>query len=164
MANLFFHSKIWAGIVYSVLTVALFTGAFFLAAEEIAQANVVQGSACGGTTDHAAWNNRQQLRYANGWWCISTPTARLIFQHDGNLVAYTGAHSGGRVLWASGTNNSGQELRFQPDGNVVVYGCCGIPVWDFRTSVRRTGTYRLFVSTRYLQETFNNANLKVIYF
>jgi hypothetical protein len=60
---------------------------------------------------------------------IHNPT-QAVMQTDGNFVIYSGGHA----LWATGTNDGGQALCFQDDGNLVVYTtiiahCYGNALW-----------------------------------
>jgi hypothetical protein len=55
----------------------------------------------------------------------------FTLQADGNLVFYA---SGGRVLWATGTEGSKAErLTFQRDGNLVLYAAGNKPLWASNT-------------------------------
>ncbi|MBV9594876.1 MAG: hypothetical protein JO147_13900, partial [Actinobacteria bacterium] len=56
----------------------------------------------------------------------------LVLQADGNLVEYL--VSAQRPVWATGTYGSGETLRFQNDGNIVLYSSTNHPLWS-------TGTY-----------------------
>lgn len=49
---------------------------------------------------------------------VSSDTARLVMQTDGNLVVYD---EHGRGRWASHTEGTGYRADFQTDGNFVVY-------------------------------------------
>ncbi|SCL20784.1 D-mannose binding lectin [Micromonospora nigra] len=54
----------------------------------------------------------------------------LMMQADGNLVL----SQAGYPLWDTFTwPNPGAELRFQTDGNVVIYRSDGFPIWDTST-------------------------------
>ncbi|MFE7135120.1 hypothetical protein ACFVIM_30110 [Streptomyces sp. NPDC057638] len=61
---------------------------------------------------------------------VSSDTATLIMQSDGNLVIYD---EFGRARWASNTVGRGWTAQFQPDGNFVVYTRSNRPVWSSRT-------------------------------
>jgi hypothetical protein len=50
----------------------------------------------------------------------------LVFQGDGNLVAYD---AGNQPLWASGTSAAGGAVVMQNDGNLVIYRAGGVAVW-----------------------------------
>lgn len=62
---------------------------------------------------------------------VSSDTARLIMQSDGNLVVYDEFNI---PRWASNTLNRGYKAEFQTDGNFVVYTRSGHPVWASETS------------------------------
>jgi hypothetical protein len=55
----------------------------------------------------------------------------LVFQGDGNLVAYG---AGAVPLWASGTSAPGGAVVMQNDGNLVIYRAGGIPVWASKST------------------------------
>lgn len=66
---------------------------------------------------------------------VRSPDGRygLVFQTDGNLVAYDLAH--GRPLWASGTGgHPGDVFTFQTDGNAVIYLPDGSVLWTSATA------------------------------
>lgn len=71
-----------------------------------------------------------QTRYApftlNHNQSVSSNTARLIMQSDGNLVIYDEFN---RARWASNTVGRGWTARLQTDGNFVVYTRSNRPVW-----------------------------------
>lgn len=51
----------------------------------------------------------------------------LLFQKDGNLVLYKGAHP----YWTTNTGGrGGTHAEMQPDGNFVLYTAANVPVWD----------------------------------
>ncbi|MET9914623.1 bulb-type lectin domain-containing protein [Streptomyces sp. NPDC006476] len=62
---------------------------------------------------------------------VSSNTARLIMQSDGNLVIYDEFN---RARWASNTVNQGWTARFQTDGNFVVYTASNRAVWASNTA------------------------------
>ncbi|MHA7957869.1 hypothetical protein ACX9I7_08935 [Streptomyces sp. L500] len=62
---------------------------------------------------------------------VSSDTARLVMQSDGNLVVYDEFN---RARWASNTVNSGWRAVFQEDGNFVVYTRSGRAVWNSGTA------------------------------
>ncbi|MFD9794926.1 hypothetical protein ACFWXK_28715 [Streptomyces sp. NPDC059070] len=64
---------------------------------------------------------------------VSSDTARLIMQSDGNLVIYDEFN---RARWASNTVGQGWEARLQTDGNFVVYTRSNRPVWASNTAGR----------------------------
>ncbi|MEW2527446.1 hypothetical protein [Streptomyces sp. NPDC047071] len=76
-----------------------------------------------------------QVRYApftlNHNESVSSNTARLIQQSDGNLVIYDEFN---RPRWASRTVGQGWTTRFQEDGNLVVYTRSGRAVWASHTA------------------------------
>lgn len=49
----------------------------------------------------------------------------LLMQADGNLVLRTAS----TVLWASNTMSTGSYMRFQGEGNLVVYNSSNVAVW-----------------------------------
>ncbi|MDT0447854.1 hypothetical protein [Streptomyces hesseae] len=57
---------------------------------------------------------------------VTSDTAQLVMQTDGNLVVYD---EFGRARWDSRTVNSGWRAVFQEDGNFVVYTRSGKAVW-----------------------------------
>lgn len=61
---------------------------------------------------------------------VSSHTARLVMQSDGNLVIYDEFN---RARWASNTVGQGWTARFQTDGNLVVYTRSNRPVWASNT-------------------------------
>jgi hypothetical protein len=66
------------------------------------------------------------------WIRDDTETAvALVFQGDGNLVAYDGSS---HPLWASGTYAPGGALVMQNDGNLVIYRPGGVPVWALKSA------------------------------
>ncbi|MCD9140644.1 lectin [Streptomyces albireticuli] len=62
---------------------------------------------------------------------VSSDTARLVMQSDGNLVVYDEFN---RARWASRTVGQGWTAQFQTDGNFVVYTRSGRAVWDSKTA------------------------------
>ena len=56
---------------------------------------------------------------------------RLVFQTDGNLVAY----ADGEAYWSTGTQvaASGGRVEMQVDGNLVVYDSASVAQWSTRT-------------------------------
>ncbi|MBB5121352.1 lectin [Streptomyces eurocidicus] len=62
---------------------------------------------------------------------VSSNTATLVMQSDGNLVVYD---EFGRARWASRTVGQGWTAQFQTDGNFVVYTRNGRAVWDSKTA------------------------------
>lgn len=64
---------------------------------------------------------------------VSSDTARLVMQSDGNLVIYDEFN---RARWASNTVGRGWTARFQTDGNLVVYTRSNRPVWASNTAGR----------------------------
>ncbi|KUF18782.1 hypothetical protein [Streptomyces silvensis] len=75
-----------------------------------------------------------QVRYApftlNHHESLSSDTATLVQQSDGNLVIYDEFN---RARWAANTVGRGWTTRFQTDGNLVVYTRSGRPVWASNT-------------------------------
>ncbi|MEU1514857.1 hypothetical protein ABZ490_22295 [Streptomyces sp. NPDC005811] len=62
---------------------------------------------------------------------LSSNTARLTMQTDGNLVIYDEFN---RARWASNTVNRGWSATLQGDGNFVVYTASLTPVWASNTA------------------------------
>ncbi|RLU90375.1 hypothetical protein CTZ27_20785 [Streptomyces griseocarneus] len=62
---------------------------------------------------------------------VSSDTATLVMQPDGNLVVYD---EFGRARWASNTVGQGWSANLQGDGNFVVYTRSGRAVWDSHTA------------------------------
>lgn len=66
---------------------------------------------------------------------VRTAEARLVWQHDGNLVLYT---TGGAPVWSSNTGGKGKRLAFQSDNNLVIYGTNmfgqEVPFWASNTA------------------------------
>ncbi|GHG61484.1 hypothetical protein [Streptomyces griseocarneus] len=61
---------------------------------------------------------------------VSSNTARLVMQTDGNLVIYDEFN---RARWATGTVGQGWRAVFQTDGNFVVYTRSNRAVWASNT-------------------------------
>ncbi len=53
----------------------------------------------------------------------------LTMETDGNLKLH---HSGGAVLWSSGTSSAGAHLELMPDGMLVIFDTAGNPLWSNR--------------------------------
>ncbi len=62
---------------------------------------------------------------------VTSNTAHLVMQSDGNLVIYD---EFGRARWSTGTVGQGWRAVFQEDGNFVVYTASGRAVWSSRTA------------------------------
>ncbi|MFC1435234.1 LamG-like jellyroll fold domain-containing protein [Streptacidiphilus sp. N1-3] len=77
----------------------------------------------------------------------TSPNAVLVFQTDGNLVAYptaADAAAGTAALWGMGTNyGTGEILLFQADGNLVIYGSDGSTLWASATSFPNANQWQL---------------------
>lgn len=87
---------------------------------------------------------------------------RLVFQSDGNFVAYLSNNSGHEsVVWASSTDpycrGKACEIVFQTDGNLVIYNQ-GVPVWDTQTA-RIGKSFVLSNSPPYLSILDSNQNI-----
>ncbi|MGA4840713.1 hypothetical protein [Streptomyces sp. G45] len=117
-----------------------------LAAVALASVTLV-GQASAAPSDHAPTSasspaseaatpgtRADQVRYApftlNHNESISSNTARLVQQSDGNLVVYDEFN---RARWASNTVGKGWTTVFQTDGNLVVYTRSGRAVWASNT-------------------------------
>jgi outer membrane protein assembly factor BamB len=58
---------------------------------------------------------------------------KLVFQHDGNLVAYR--VSDGAHVWHSQTHGKGgNRACMQTDGNLVIYTPGNVAVWNTQTA------------------------------
>jgi hypothetical protein len=94
----------------------------------------------------AQWSTQHSFSYTPGHWCMSTGRhgSEVVWQSDGNLVWYV--NRDGHVLWASNTckqgcaNSGATWLRFQVDGNVVIYDSRGHPLWALGASNQRTSS------------------------
>ncbi|WP_416969696.1 hypothetical protein [Streptomyces sp. 4F14] len=100
----------------------------------IGEAGAAPSTAGAGATAEKALR-ANQTRYApftlNHNQSVSSNTARLIMQSDGNLVVYDEFN---RARWASNTVNQGWTARFQTDGNFVVYTASNRAVWASNTA------------------------------
>jgi len=78
---------------------------------------------------------------------ISSSTADLIMQDDGNLVVYD---KQGNFKWASGSNGKGTgpyRLMMQTDGNLVIYDKNNVATWATGTNGKGgEGPYKLAVT------------------
>jgi len=71
------------------------------------------------------WQWRQTATYTvNSPWCIQSGgnnnDVRLVWQLDGNFVAYVNNGTSWTALWDSGTSGRGWKIAFQSDGNIVI--------------------------------------------
>ena len=59
--------------------------------------------------------------------------SRLVLQSDGNLVIY--AIDSGQAAWSTNSQGltSAYTMRFQVDGNLVIYNASGGPTWSTNT-------------------------------
>jgi hypothetical protein len=99
---------------------------------------IVAGNNCNNNHVAGLWDSYHEFAYLTNknittqpLWCIinNAQNTRLVFQANGDLVVWSGLHSGGSVLWLSNTGNRGAtQLRFQSDGNVVIYAGSN-PLW-----------------------------------
>ena len=66
---------------------------------------------------------------------ITTQDRKLYMQEDGNLVLYrmNNGHLG-NTLWASNTQGANNKVRFQRDGNFVIYNANGRAKWATGTN------------------------------
>jgi hypothetical protein len=153
----------------TVIFAALFSVVIFVASPQSAAA-IVAGNYCGNNHTAGEWNSTHEFAYltnknitVNPTWCIiNVPdNMRLVFQPNGDLVVWTGIHSGGHVVWQSHTGNIGAtQLRFQSDGNVVVYaGSKALWAASWKGGMfQQCGTgnsYALFLNSHYL-DIMNN--------
>jgi hypothetical protein len=84
---------------------------------------------------------------------LRTANRTLAYQKDGNVVLYgyptdaAGERQYGadrqQALWASDTRSPYGELRFQADGNLVLYSANGVVVWTSGTAGHPGATLRL---------------------
>src|SRR6266496_5759107 len=72
-----------------------------------------------------SWNSGASYQYSKGEFCIAWNDEKVIFQSDGNFVGYRGT----TVKWHSDTWHRGETIRFQVDGNIVIYDIKNKPVW-----------------------------------
>jgi hypothetical protein len=93
---------------------------------------VTAPSACGKMTAGEGLKKGHTLTSCDGRF-------ELAMQTDGNLVEY----SNGIALWASHTVNGGDTVVMQGDGNLVVYGATGCPVWASQTAGNAGGFFQL---------------------
>lgn len=75
-------------------------------------------------------NARNRALWATG--TNGRRVTRAVMQVDGNLVLYNGHVA----VWSTRTRSRGATLVVQDDGNVVLYGVNGRPVWATNTSGR----------------------------
>jgi hypothetical protein len=74
---------------------------------------------------------------------ISSTTARLVMQDDGNLCVYD---NGDKLIWQSGSNGKGvgpYRLMMQPDGNLVIYDSKNTATWSTGTNGKGKPPYKL---------------------
>ena len=66
---------------------------------------------------------------------LSSPrgTFRLVMQADGDLAEYDVT----QLIWSTGTAGSGARATMQANGNLVVYGSDGTPLWQSGTGGRQ---------------------------
>lgn len=126
-----------------------------------------------------AWAYNRGYNFAPGTLCISVANRatignnhyRLVWQTDGNLVAYLSATSNNSkyAMWASKTNGRGHTLSFRTNGDLVIYDVNNIAIWNNHASANRansTSSYRLTfyhyygesVNSIWLQESDNIGN------
>jgi hypothetical protein len=141
-------------IKYAVMAVLVALGMVVLSAPS-AQANTVSGTTCNGTGSVFRWKTNFYFDSGAVYepTCISDASGvRLIWQADGNLVIYSGAHSGGTALWASHTTGHNAVLALQTDGNIVVYDGNNLnrALWSLGAGGHATGnTYQFDIHTLY---------------
>jgi hypothetical protein len=123
-------AKIFAASAALTLAGAIFTAV-------APDANAAVSTACNKvgtpTVTAANWSNTASWTFSRTHtWCAYNEAAnrRVIFQSDGNLVAYSSAHTGGAATWKTATSGRGSTLKFQTDGNVVIYDSNGKPLWS----------------------------------
>lgn len=74
---------------------------------------------------------------------ISSTTARLVMQDDGNLCVYD---NGDKLIWQSGSNGKGvgpYRLMMQTDGNLVIYDSKNTATWSSGTNGKGSPPYKL---------------------
>lgn len=74
---------------------------------------------------HAKWATNTSSPLLTPW--------KVIFQSDGNLVAYDINAFTTPAVWASHTVGEGTRLSLQEDGNFVIYNASGHAVWASHT-------------------------------
>lgn len=97
------------------------------------------GSNC---TTHAVASNR-----VPAWAVPNTSSYRLTFQSDCNLVFYDPGYANG-VSWATNTYNIPRPctLRWQGDGNVVIYDANNVARWASGTNYGTAYTYVMWMN------------------
>ncbi|MGW8332677.1 hypothetical protein ACWGNF_25705 [Streptomyces sp. NPDC055808] len=119
--------------VITLLATATLSALAFTGQANAAPAQHVPAAAPGSVTTLGPQAN--QTRYApftlNRNQSVSSNTARLVMQTDGNLVVYDEFN---RARWASNTVGQGWTARFQTDGNFVVYTASNRAVWASNTN------------------------------
>lgn len=124
-----------------ILVVAFVLAALLSPIHDVFAAGI---SDCSGSaaSSQAHWTSSKGYTFTTTQrWCAYNASLdrRLVWQSDGNLVAYTGAHSGGIATWNTRTYgygssaNKGARLAFQTDGNVVIYNAGGVAIWTTNT-------------------------------
>jgi hypothetical protein len=78
---------------------------------------------CGALRPNESLSPNQSIATCNG---IGT----FVHQSDGNVVFYDGVGA----LWASNTQGATSALWMQGDGNLVLYGANGAPLWHTSTN------------------------------
>jgi hypothetical protein len=97
------------------------------------------------------WTTQKSYTYAAGGWCMYASWGhafRLVWQSDGNLVAYhnASANNPADALWSTGIKGSGSHLKFQTDGNIVIYNIDGIAVFATHQGIKmNSGTSFVFL-------------------
>ncbi|WP_406504046.1 hypothetical protein [Streptomyces sp. NBC_00212] len=118
--------------VITLLATAAIASLTLVGQASAAPSNHTPSAATGKTATMGAFSD--QTRYApftlNHDQSVSSNTARLVMQSDGNLVIYDEFN---RARWASNTVGQGWTANFQGDGNFVVYTRSGHPVWASNT-------------------------------
>jgi hypothetical protein len=127
--------------VLLALAAALGTAAPAMAAPQPPPAECFNG---GGPT-RGIWSTTSAFNYGPGGWCMhygSDRSYRLVWQQDGNLVAYHNASANvpRDARWASNTSGRGARLSFQTDGNLVIYDSANHAVWASGTHFRNSPT------------------------
>jgi hypothetical protein len=94
-----------------------------------------------GCYPHAVASNRSPS------WSVPAQTGsyRLVFQSDCNLVFYDPGYSNG-VSWATGTHSTQPcTLKWQSDGNMVIYNYQGLAGWASGTN-KGQGGYVMYMN------------------
>ncbi len=108
-----------------------------------------------------AFDGGQLVLYSNDS-VVQVNGLTLVFQPDGNLVAYDANQA---VAWSSGSASSCAHAactaNFQPDGNLVLYNSATGPFWSSNSGVAGRSTLTVSGTAPYL--TVKNAQNGVVW-